>query len=53
MNAEGQIENPDGYWPVKWDRYERQNHTGSPMKMIPHSWFDLDLVVKETVEAVG
>jgi len=41
------------YWPIHKDRYEEANHRGSEVCFLNHAWYDLDLVVSETLRRMG
>jgi hypothetical protein len=32
------------YWPIKLDRFEAENHTGSQIKVVHHAWHDPEVV---------
>ena len=53
--APGPVKRADGriakkqYWPIKIERFHKENHTGSNIRVLHHSWGDLDLVIREAV----
>jgi len=42
----------DRYWPVKMERYEQGNHTGSEITLLEGAWYDPVKVLRETLERV-
>jgi len=48
----GRVMDPE-YGPVKTERFLEANHTGSEIKLLPHSWLDPDRVLAATLERLG
>lgn len=40
--APGHDDSGNPYWPVKIDRYHRENHTGSPIDLVHHGWHSIE-----------
>lgn len=51
-DATGRVMEP-AYWPVKIERYNEANHTGSKIELLHHAWFNPALVIRRVLEIVA
>lgn len=53
ITAPGVSSDGKPYIPIQMDRYERENHTGSPIHLMPHAWDDPEGVTARVLELLG